>query len=408
MLPQQGRPKVFVMNGAFLGPKNFKASGKRIVSLQMSADYSGSPFWPSASGLNYKSRWEHPGAVQVGGGMVETFGFGCGKAHWHIKHGLGNYTKVTPPLEPFSLSDAVSISSALPSAKFQSICDDKVGHKPWYCGVGLSTIASVDSLQFFRNHRKPARWAQLYHVGDGASIEDTGIMPLLQRGATNILLWISTQVPLGEPTGMKHPFDFCGASEDWDEMFTRHHNTTVDFQLSSLFGYPMTQPAFGMYYLYNQVFSKEDLVPILCQMQGLKNEGKPIVYKARLRVQENLWWGIKGGASADVAFCLLEQSTNFETRLPEETVDRLGGVINPKDRKGGDFASFPLFKVLMQNSPEPFALTRAQVNLLAAQVEYSMRENEAVIRELFAPRTPAPTNALTNPSTDAPLSTPNQ
>merc|ERR1711988_1862468 len=111
--------------------------------------------------------------------------------------------------------------------------------------------------------------------------------------------------------------------------------------VSDKFGYPYSSP--GSYYTHNQVFAKDELPPLMCQMQQLKQAGKPVVLRSRHRVLPNSWWGIEGGKSVELVIVYLEQSSDFEKQLPEETRDSLGPkkAGNRTWASSGEFARFP-------------------------------------------------------------------
>merc|ERR1712100_872702 len=81
-LPSEGRPKVFVMVGAILAPQGYRKDMDTVVSLQISPDYTGSPFHPDQAsrpqGLLYRSlrSWEDNVELRVGGGLQESFAYG--------------------------------------------------------------------------------------------------------------------------------------------------------------------------------------------------------------------------------------------------------------------------------------------------------------------------------------------
>merc|ERR1712194_642297 len=76
-VPRQDRPKVFIMGGTVVAPLNFKGDASNAVFLQMSPDFTGSPFWANDGPLDYSPA--RLGALQsvsglwVGGYLVETF-----------------------------------------------------------------------------------------------------------------------------------------------------------------------------------------------------------------------------------------------------------------------------------------------------------------------------------------------
>merc|ERR1712187_752829 len=75
----------------------------------------------------------------------------------------------------------------------------------------------------------------------------------------------------------------------------------------------------------------------------------------------------------------LEKSSNFEQSLPDDTRSEL--------MKGahGKFAKFPMYDTAIGD------LRACQINLLAAQAEYSLRENKVELLEFCKARPSSPT-----------------
>lgn len=131
-------------------------------------------------------------------------------------------------------------------------------------------------------------------------------------------------------------------------------------------------------YAFNVVFPAEELAPYLCELQKLKAAGKPAVLQKTFQVQSNSWWGIVGGYEVDTLLVYNTECREFEDLLPEDTRAELA--------KGsdGDFANFPHYKTLGQNSfLNPVGLTSQQVNLLAAQGEYAVLQNQELFETML-------------------------
>lgn len=394
-MPQPGRPKVFVMGGAFLGPlwydEKVSKKDQTIVSLQMSPDYTGSPFWANGRPLTFVDG-NTKDSLYIGGGLVETFAFGSSHLQQEPQRNLSvGVAVVTPPPYPFCLAEAVGISSDAIAAVMKNM--KSVQGIPGASGLFGAAVPDVTVWPFLPQGYSRKQWGRRWNVGDGGLIENTGLLPLLQRGATRIVMMISSGMQLGEPDCMTKDeqenckpgtFHFCGAEQNWTEVFARHHNFTVDSQLSSLFGYAWEDQDGGISYNKNQVFDQSEILPLLCEMQELKLAGKPIVlHKSSLRVKANTWWGLKGGNVVDVTFCYLEQATEFENRLPEDTRTQLRAS-KLAERTDGELKQFPQFTTTGEASAvDPFKLTRREANLLAAQVEYSVRQNEQIFTTLL-------------------------
>jgi len=134
-------------------------------------------------------------------------------------------------------------------------------------------------------------------------------------------------------------------------------------------------------YGHNQVFLSSDLVLLGNRLQVLKDAGKAAVVRQTFRVQPNSWWGIKGNYDVDLTLVYNAQCKEFESLLPKETSNEL------RREYGGKFENFPHYKTTSQNdalSSGLVGLTASQVNLLAAQGEYTIRQNEAIFKEVLS------------------------
>lgn len=356
-IPQTGRAKSFVMSATQLAPIGYTASSRNAVSFQVSPDFSGVPFYPNDSVVNYISG---PGKelrdVLIGGGLVETFALGgAAPSSFQQQDGseAGDFEASGVPL---SLAKAVGMSSNGPGSALANL------HSiPGFTGVDnpTMTIWSVPN----KEHQE-LQGARTHEVADGGNLDDTGICAALQRGASKIAAMINGASSLSLKT------DYCTTTS------SAALDGSVSAQLANKFGYLKTaNPA--EFLENNQVFAQAEFFPILCALQGLKKAGKPLVWQGSLQVQPNPWWGIPGGNTVDVAFFWLDKSAEFEGLLPEDTQGALGsGLV-------GELQDFPNFRTCFQNPPDLTALTARQVNLLAAQTEYSILQNEQVFLELL-------------------------
>ena len=113
MVPPITRPRAFVMLGVVLAPLGHQSDDDTVVSLQMSPDFSGCPFYPGGHGhMNYDEESTHwlskadiPALQMViGGGMVETFAFGSDTPYDKSGQSGGHGVRMPSPSEPFSLA----------------------------------------------------------------------------------------------------------------------------------------------------------------------------------------------------------------------------------------------------------------------------------------------------------------
>jgi len=341
LTPVPGRPKVFVMGGMLGPPVGFEANASNAVLFQMSPDYTGSPFFADNKELTYEpieGSDVPPGTVLVGGGLVESFAFG-GEAPEDQSEG---YHSIPPPRRSFSLAKAAGISSMGPSLD--------LSHR-----MGLTSAIPRGKLWPVTDD---GTGSLIHELGDAGNMENSGLLAMLQRGVKKAAMWINTPVPIGMD------YDFCApdaASTPYDGEWIKDK---VDVIFSALFGSGVDTIDDG-FLKHNQVFPQADLAPTMCAFQELKKAGKPLVYRTTYAVQANSWWGIPGGWDLQVVMNYAEKSAEFESRLPEETQQDL-----PEN--------YPYYDTGLY-------LTKKQVNILAAQSEYAVRENEHFFREILCP-----------------------
>lgn len=363
-VPQLGRPRTFVMLGTALSPRGYKDSADSAVGLQMSPDYIGIPFYPNDTTVNYTGL---DGALTlnrvVGGGFVEAFAFN-GQAPQDPKaQNGGTAVRLPAPPIPFSLTDAVGISS-------------------WAVGARAagSLLGIVDPVELYwpvTSARFPGPQAAIrYNMGDGGDIDNAALLPLLQRGASRVVWFANSVTPLNRSYPWAH---FCACTSvacghDFDPILAG----IVD-QVLDKFGYGAKLTTSGWFYLHNQVFSTGEVFPLACKIWRLVQAGEPAIVQFNSRVMDNTWWGISGGFTVNILLVYLEHAANFNEALPQETRNEID--------KGqtGMFANFPIYNTLLQNFPEATSYTMAQVNLLSAFGEYAVLHNKALFEHFLSP-----------------------
>jgi len=265
--------------------------------------------------------------------------------------------RLRAPVTPLSLARAVGISSAA----FSSYAS-KVGIAGVAAGAKLNPQMNLWPVTSDR-HPGP-KPAMTFQLGDGSNLDNTGLIAALQRGAQKVVAVVNNETPLPSGAG------FCDATPNLAML------GEVNGDLMDKFGYSR-ESRFG-FYKNNQVFAKSELLPLLCEFTMLRAAGKPLVVRRRLDVQANTWWGLSGGSAVEVLFAMLDKSETFEALLPEETQQEL-----LKDAEASEFHDFPKLQTIFENS-DLTALTRAQVNLLAAQAEYAVSTNAELFNAFLA------------------------
>eukprot|EP00930_Biecheleria_cincta_P049558 TRINITY_DN34758_c0_g1_i1.p1 TRINITY_DN34758_c0_g1~~TRINITY_DN34758_c0_g1_i1.p1 ORF type:complete len:731 (+),score=118.07 TRINITY_DN34758_c0_g1_i1:103-2295(+) len=362
-VPQASRPKVFIMGGTLLGPQGFAPEEESAVSLQMSPDFTGSPFYPHGTTVHFQDWTEER---LVGGGVVETFAFGGSAPISSQDQQGGTAVEMDAPSRPFSLAEAVGISSAAFAAVM-------VQSSYWVKALDMFTnfksrdVLPVKDVWPVTSPEFPdARLALKFELGDGAETDNTGIMALLQRSVKKIAVFLNTNVALAED------IEFCSG-----DIMRLDLKGKVSNDLLDKFGYVAENK--GEYLKGNKVFRAEDLQPLLCDLQKRRKSGDALVVKTRLEVQENGKWGIQGGWHVAIILCYLSRSENFDVTLPPETLEEL--------HRGdtGKFAHWPNFKTVHQNRGKFTSYLPEQVNLLAGFGEYMVRSNSHLFNELLQP-----------------------
>merc|ERR1719401_3161519 len=173
-----------------------------------------------------------------------------------------------PDLIPMSLCQAAGISSDAPASRVQLVRPVEEVVNPF-----------VDYWPVTSTRFPSAQSAMRFDAGDGGSLENAGLLALLQRGA-NKVIWVASSY-----RGLNSDYDLDAATEDTFDP----DQAGVTEQLYDKFGYGYETA--DLFYSHNQVFAKDSLLPIVREIAALKNDGKPAVVNLSLEVLENAWVG---------------------------------------------------------------------------------------------------------------------
>lgn len=371
LTPRPDRPETLVINGTWNAPVGYYAGADSAVSLQVSPDWTGSPFYPDDKKVLYPCAYGYmctPSSCRclcsccgtrliVGGGFVETFAFGG--AAPATKEQMGGKAAVGYPVDkPMSLAAAIGISSFDLGGKLEA-------------AEPLGEIASPQAVAWpvLDQSIQPGPQSALrYEYGDGGELDNSGLCAMLQRGARKVV-WIASAY-----LELSTTYDYAGATA---ATFDPDAANVVP-QLQNVFGYKTN--SLGYHHTHNQVFSKDRLLDVVRTLVALRDEGSPAVCRFTCEVMSNTWWGISGGFEVDVLLIFLQSASKFEASLPDDTKAELA------KKEDGAFANFPIYSTLGQNgvSPNYLGLTACQVNLLAAQGEHSVTLNTDLFRDFFS------------------------
>ena len=217
-------------------------------------------------------------------------------------------------------------------------------------------------------------------LADGGNYENTGLLPLLQRGLGRVVCFINSAFPLdlnfkkdvfsNEPTADGEMVKEVPAGHS----YLNEEYYCADTQLLALFG-AVKVISLSYNFTTATVFERSRLNDVMFGLIESVKAGKGAVTKQKLKVLENRDWNIKGGYDVDVLFVYNEHCHNFMNRLPEDTRKVL-------DDPDGGFGDFPFYRTTFQND-RIFSLQLEEVNLIAAQAEFVLKENKKLLSSMF-------------------------
>ncbi|MBI1357277.1 MAG: hypothetical protein GC160_23295 [Acidobacteria bacterium] len=317
-------------------------------------------YTPLASGSKRRLTLEDGGGRRqtVGGGFLESFAFGSGAPQqWPPEEGTAcaswagsvGCVSVPPPRRPFSPAFASGTSSAAFAATNASLLGGNALLNNYLRqGPPVERYWPIEPLD-----RSTPPSAEDYTFGDGGSLENYGLIPLLLRGVERAVVFINTERRLNVDYSPGEP------------PYRQPSITELDGNFGPLFGLlpsDRNQPPTPN----NQVFRTEDLSRVLRALREAQADGGPMLATTRLQVQDNAWWGLTGGWDVDVCWYYLDRAPAWEARLDPE-VRRL---IEAGNRAAPDekipYWGFPNYKTMFQGGKLAIiAMSAGEANLLA-------------------------------------------
>ena len=318
-----------VINGCYLGPAALEPLVHEApVSFELTALYGGNP---QRVQQHFRSRDGRRQEAVMGGGYIEPVALGAPQLE--SMDAVTQTAAMAAPRRPFTLADAVGISSAA------------------FAGVSSELTKSTRILggltpQLEQCPIEPGATGERAAMGDGGVLENYGLLTLLRRGVDRVVVFINTSTPL-DPS--YRAVDAAPTADD------------VDCFMPPLFGFPVH--GVGMALQNNQVFAQADWAPVVTAMQQAQEQGRPVVVRSTHEVLENRLWGIAGGRRVEVLWCYLERVKAWEDRL-SPSVER---VVDRGSRRffKGELASFPHYKTAGEDGLVDVHLSSLQARMLA-------------------------------------------
>ena len=281
-------------------------------------------------------------SVLVGGGYVESMAFGS-RLTQSSDDAYDGCTAVELRA-PFTLADAVGASSASSTPHRDPRLYPHAWCWPLPTGVGS---------------------AMRYRFTDGGDLENFGLISLLRRRVTKIVVFVNTLWPLSSC------FDF---QADWPDE-SSPTSRVIDPFLAPLFGAPSER------FAHNVVFPEADFCRLVTGLQDKKHAGESVMTTMRHRVQDNEWWGLSGGWDVEICWVYNERVAGWENQLPtgtREEVERGAG-----GTPSGRFKRFPHYLTQGQNVGALIRLTPEQINLLSHLSCWNVMANGDELRSVL-------------------------
>lgn len=266
----------------------------------------------------------------IGGGYVEPFAFDSEapgappNASSRVRVRLGSSR------HRFTLSDAIGTSGAAP-AEFMVEYDFNFLGFPEYRYWGVA-----DTFQKPAAGRRPAFE---YDFGDGGNLENLSIMPLLARQVERIIIFVNTRQPV------------TGDGPD-----------QINNAIPPVFG---QDPAVET----STVFPANKYIDLIAGLLAAKRAGTSVIHHDRYQVQDNDFFGIKGGWEVEVLWVYNERVPAWEKLLPGPISQMIG-----RD----SLSNFPHYQTYGQNKPAIIDLKNEQVFLLANLSCWNVLNNAAL------------------------------
>ena len=250
------------------------------------------------------------------------------------------------PDDPFTLADAIGASSAFRAPDRDPRLYPRRDCWPVTGRPGEPTAAEVFT--------------------DGGDIENYGLISLLRRRVSAIVVFINTVWPLSLALDPRRT--------DWSDDADPNRRD-IDPFLAPLFGQPSRR------FPHNRVFSDADFPILVAGLQAAKRAGRAVMTTLTHTVEDNEWWGVAGGWDVRVCWVYNERVPAWEARLSPAV--RRAVAEGHQTPPSGPVAHFPHFWTRGQNPGSLIRLTPVEVNLLAHLACWTVTSNVTTFRELL-------------------------
>ncbi len=285
----------------------------------------------------------------VGGGFIEPFAMGGSapiRTPMVTDKGFSLAEVRLPERHRFRLADAVGTSSAAFAVTIaQSERDEIV--------TDLLAFGSIIPRERYWSPGGANAEASPYGFGDGGSLENFGVLSLLQRDVDRLVVFVNTNTPI-DTTYYK------GKKMEMDSV--------IDYDFYTLFG----TFTYGNH-TRNQVFSGADFYNIFDQFKKCIKGGTTVMAHTKTKTIRNEWWGI-GARDVEILWFYNESVPVWEEKLDGKIREQIAAC------SAGDFPDFPHYKTeFPEKLPFIVELSPAMAKLLYELQYYNVHSNSAAL-----------------------------
>jgi hypothetical protein len=304
------------------------------------------PLYTGVSGNFPTAGLQAPGASSgqgIGDGSIAPHLFGTGSPSSVSLDNVAT-SQLSSTRKTFSLRDVIGVSGCAPRA---------IMELPWF--PNYDYWSPTYSHPTAATPQKEAA----YDFGDGGIIDNYGIMPLLRRGCTRIVILNNTEADISQ-LDLEHWMSNQATLDPFlDDALAPLFISAVNAAKGNL---PDQNIVFDNTELPGGVTPLVELVTAL--RQSALDDGVSY-HRANYKVLPNPNYGITSGYVADITWVFTSLPKAWESALPKETFDDT----NNRWRKTGA-KPFPFVRTFEQNFPTIVNLTPEEAGMLGHLAEW--------------------------------------
>ncbi|MCP4218805.1 MAG: hypothetical protein GY765_29505 [bacterium] len=251
---------------------SFKVSPKNMSRFE---------YTPLYTGFTQEHKNINPGGIDLGGGYVESFGFNTVKTK-----ALGNnLLEVTRDADNtmFKLCDMMGSSGSAPAAILESV-------KP--------ELKNLFACFNYWPVMQPQQESKLLSFPDGGTIENTGIVAMLQRKVPRVIAFDSaTGGGLAYLEGSKTKLDPDSVSSDIRQLFGMGNSSW--FPSGKQF----------------QVFESSKFNDLLNGFEQKLKAGETVMFRDTYTVMKNDFFGLEGGSTVDILWVYNNKAEQWQSKV---------------------------------------------------------------------------------------------